>query len=251
MNKTAFVNGVLKNAARVNAYQPGMDGTGGLCDCIGLIMGGIRLAGGTWQGTHGSNYAARNEMRSLEKIPSAAVLQPGDLVYKVRRKGENGYALPASYHNHPDQRDYYHVGMVESADPLIILHCTGVPGGIRRDHALGNWQYYGVYRGIVQQEAGPEKNYRVIGGRLKMRTGPGTDYGEMALLPEGTDMAGIPLSSHPDWVQVTWQGKEGYCMARYLQETGRAETSLPDALEEVAALLDAAAALVKSLRKTG
>lgn len=29
------------------------------CDCIGLIIGGLKLSGVEWSGYHGSNFAAR------------------------------------------------------------------------------------------------------------------------------------------------------------------------------------------------
>lgn len=44
------------------SYQLGHDGSDGKCDCIGYIIGAIRRSGGSWKGTHGSNYSARNEM---------------------------------------------------------------------------------------------------------------------------------------------------------------------------------------------
>ena len=53
----------------------------GTCDCIGLIIGAIRRAGGSWTGTHGSNYAARSEMTGLRRITkSASGLSAGEAV---------------------------------------------------------------------------------------------------------------------------------------------------------------------------
>ena len=60
MTNEQFLEGIQKNIARVREYKLGMDGSGGQCDCIGLIIGAVRLMGGEWKGTHGSNYAARN-----------------------------------------------------------------------------------------------------------------------------------------------------------------------------------------------
>lgn len=75
----AFLEGVRQNAARVKKYLTGGDGSGGgQCDCIGLIIGAVRLAGGKWTGTHGSNYAARNEMRTLGRITEPFL---GEVVY--------------------------------------------------------------------------------------------------------------------------------------------------------------------------
>ena len=41
------------------AYKQPGDGSNGVCDCIGLIIGAIRRMGLKWTGIHGSNYAAR------------------------------------------------------------------------------------------------------------------------------------------------------------------------------------------------
>ena len=64
------------------SYQLGHDGSDGTCDCIGLIIGAIRRAGGKWTGTHGSNWAARNTMVSIGPVDEAPF--PGCLVYKRR-----------------------------------------------------------------------------------------------------------------------------------------------------------------------
>lgn len=141
--ESPFMTAIFENIARVKEYQLGCDGTDGECDCIGLIIGAVRLMGETWTGTHGSNYAARYHMAGFGPVTSAGALAVGNIVFKARRPVEAKYALPARYSNHPDQNDYYHVGVVTSIDPLEITHCTGVPGGIKRDTTLGAWKYYG------------------------------------------------------------------------------------------------------------
>ena len=72
-------------------YKSGGDGRAGECDCIGLIIGAIRRAGGEWRGTHGSNYAARNEMQSLESSPR---LEIGMAMYKYYAPGKRGGTCP-------------------------------------------------------------------------------------------------------------------------------------------------------------
>lgn len=59
-----FLDCVQKNINRVNEYRLGMDGRNGQCDCIGLIIGAVRLAGEEWKWTHGSNYSARHRTRN-------------------------------------------------------------------------------------------------------------------------------------------------------------------------------------------
>ena len=213
MTKQQFMDGLKKNIDRIREYQLGMDGTGGKCDCIGLIIGAIRLAGGKWTGTHGSNYAARNEMVFLRPIESADELEVNDIVYKALKPGDEDYALPSKYKGHPDQKDYYHVGVVTKVNPLQITHCTGVAGGIKRDTTLGKWGYVGRLNLTNDQiENGNDQiEYIVTGGRLKVRNSASTKANVVDYLEEGTLVKGTPYDN--DWVQVPG----GYSMAAFLK----------------------------------
>lgn len=143
-----FMECLFQNIDRTTQYVSGKDGTGGKCDCIGLIIGAIRLAGGSWTGTHGSNYAVRNEMRWMESIGSASDLAYGDIVYKAYAPGHSSWNLPSSYKYSDDQNDYYHVGVVTQVNPLRITHCTTVAGGIKVDTSLGAWKYRGLLKKV-------------------------------------------------------------------------------------------------------
>ena len=220
MRADTFVKYVRENVARINTYSLGGDGTGGKCDCIGLIIGAVRLAGEKWTGTHGSNYAARNEMRTLGGIPGVAALSVGDIVYKVKAPTEDGYALPTRYNGHPDKLDYYHVGVVTSINPFEITHCTGVKGGIKRDKSLGNWEYFGQLEKIDDEDRimGESKKYIVIGGRLKMRNAPNANGSIARYLPNGAVVIGRVLAEKKDWAYCTYDGDDGYCMTEFLEE---------------------------------
>ncbi|MBQ9944850.1 MAG: SH3 domain-containing protein [Clostridia bacterium] len=237
-----FLQGIQQNVSRIREYRLGMDGNGGQCDCIGLIIGAVRLMGGKWTGTHGSNWTARNGMKALRKIASAGELQPGELVFKVCKPGEDGYSLPDTYRQHPDQKDYYHVGVVTAVNPLEITHCTGVPGGIRKDHALGTWQYAGMYIGLTDKES--RNLYRVTGGRLKVRKGPGTSCAVIAHLPDGTPVKAAPVAGNDAWMQVEHEGVTGFSMARYLMPLHASG----DALERLCTLLGEAVHLAQQLK---
>ena len=99
---TAFLNAVRENVSRITHYEKGGDGKGGGCDCIGLIIGAVRLAGGTWNGTHGSNWAARNAMDELEYINDASEMFLGEIVYKAWTPDDDKYNLPSAYRDSPD-----------------------------------------------------------------------------------------------------------------------------------------------------
>lgn len=239
-----FLAAVRKNAARVNNYESGGDGTGGGCDCIGLIIGALRLCGESWKGTHGSNWAARNAMRHLARAEDAAELAPGDIVYKAREPGEAGYALPDRYATSTDRKDYYHVGVVTGIEPLEITHCTSVPGGIQRDSRQGKWQYAGRLEMVdlpeETEEAPMEGNYRVTGGALRMRKSPSKASAVLLSIPDGTAVTASESGTN-GWMEVIYGGKTGYCMEQYLQkigvETGEADGELADILAEISALV--------------
>lgn len=242
-----FVAAVKRNGARVTAYKQGESGDGGQCDCIGLIIGAISLCGGSWRGVHGTNYAARNEMRSLLRIGDASELALGDLVYKAREPGQSGYALPSRYAGSSDQKDYYHVGVVTGLEPLEITHCTSVPGGIRKDSRLGQWQFAGrlIMVGLPEtggkEEKDMELNYRVIGGSLNQRAEPSMDGRWLQSIPNGTRVH-AEKSADPAWLLVDYNGKSGYCKAAFLEAVqaalgdGQTGEALTITREELAAL---------------
>ena len=80
----AFLSEVAKIKSEAPTYREGGDGSDGTCDCIGLVIGAIRRAGGGWAGTHGSNYAARFAVDGLFRQVDAADLEPGWLVFKAQ-----------------------------------------------------------------------------------------------------------------------------------------------------------------------
>ncbi len=218
-------------------YGKGHVGDDGLCDCIGLIIGAIRRAGGSWPGTHGSNYAARNEMRELVAISGVAQLHPGWAVYKRWKPGEAKYALPAGYKTSSDQGDYYHVGVVISVAPLVIMHCTSWTAGgdkysgIKIDNALGAWKWGGRlkkvdYEGLEGGEKAMETLWvgKVTGGRLSLRVAADKDATRTAWIPDGTEVKVLDKAAPEGWVYVEYAGNQGYCMAQYLQNV----ESIPD-----------------------
>lgn len=220
---SAFAAGIDRNVARVTHYQLGGDGKDGGCDCIGLIIGAIRLEGGSWPWTHGSNYTARNRMREFRQIKSAKELKLYELVFKGRQPGEKGYNLPEKYKDSGDLTDYYHVGVVTSVNPLVIKHCTEVAGGIKTDNTLGQWKYAGwldqIKKEEDKQDDGGKKDmgqYKVVGGKLMLRKGPGTKYAVLKVIPNETVITATD-EEKDGWIQVDYDGTLGYCMAQFLE----------------------------------
>ena len=141
------------------SYRSGGSGTDGTCDCIGLIIGAIRRAGGSWPGIHGSNYAARKETDYLLPLSGTGDLKPGEIVFKAREPGKSGYSLPSRYkkggkYYNGDLRDYYHIGLVESAAPLRIRHMTSPRA--KMDRTLGKWAFHGKLKRTAFGNSSPE-----------------------------------------------------------------------------------------------
>ena len=216
----AFIAQVEAIAQASPVYRPGGDGSDGTCDCIGLVIGAIRRAGGAWTGTHGSNYAARYEMRELLPVTDAGELCLGDVVYKARTPGQAGYALPDKYSNDPDKRDYYHVGVVTAVKPLKITHCTSP--GIVRDTKLGKWTYRGRLKKVGYDSAeGVETMAQTAtvvadsGDDVKMRSTPSKTDGLYYKVPVGATVQVASVDG--EWAKVRYQDRTGYMMVEYLE----------------------------------
>ncbi len=220
ITRERFLEKVEEIAQSNPSYKEGRDGSDGACDCIGLIIGAIRRAGGSWTGIHGSNYSARYEMRELLPVMDAGELNPGDAVYKAKMPGEAGYALPERYKNDPDQRDYYHVGVVTAVEPLEITHCTGP--GIVRDTKLGRWTYRGRlekvdYDGteVVETMVQTATVVADSGDDVKMRSTPSQTDGLYWKVPVGDKVQVAYVEG--EWAKVRHQGRTGYMMVEYLE----------------------------------
>ena len=219
---SAFLQGVQDNAARIQAYELGHDGSDGKSDCIGLIIGALALAWFRWPGVHGSNWAARNAMDGLDHIPDATKMFLGEIVYKAKEPGEEGYKLPDRYKDSGDLRDYYHVGVVTSVQPLEITHCTSVAGGIKRDTALGAWRWGGKLKYVdYAEQEGPdmETPYTAIvtadsGRTVNLRAKPDMKSTIIARVAIGE--AVTVLDELGEWAKVSFSGKSGYMMDKYL-----------------------------------
>ena len=240
INNSDFLAKVREIDAQHPIYRSGGDGSDGTCDCIGLVIGAIRRAGGKWTGTHGSNYAARYEVDKLRRVSSAAQLQAGDMVLKKREPGEIGYSLPTAYANHPDQRDYYHAGVVLSTDPLDICHCTSPT--TKHDDALGKWAFAARLRRVDYTE-GEENEMDVLyraavataSGALNIRDAAGTGGTVLTKAPKG---ATLDVLAEGAWPRVRYGGIEGYASGAYLRRieedgTGAARLVLTDSAGNV------------------
>lgn len=210
-------------AAEEPVYQSGHDGHDGFCDCIGLIIGAIRRAGGQWRGLHGSNYAARTELREkIQPIAGTGELLPGDVVFKAYEPGQGGYNLPKRYEPggesyNGDLRDYYHIGIVESVYPLRIRHMTTPKA--KMDTSIGKWGWHGQLKKI-SYSGGEKKMEKVIisGGnpneQIRLRKAASTGSAILAEMPQGSEAELIEGGGA--WNQIVYSGITGYVMSVFV-----------------------------------
>lgn len=233
-------------ATKPLTYRLGGSGTDGTCDCIGLIIGAYELCGETWPGDHGSNYTARYAVTDLSPITSAGDLFPGMFVFKARLKGETNYSLPERYARHPDQLDYYHVGVVISVSPLLILHMSSP--GICRDTKLGKWKYsaclkYLDYSGnnLHQKGSDPAMSERTVtaasGSTVNLRKSASTSSSLITRVPIGNSVT--VLNDSGTWSKVMYQGKTGYIRNDFLTTASASDAPESETLESRVAALEA------------
>ena len=235
-----FLQCVQENAERIHAYELGHDGSDGKSDCIGLIIGALELAGGKWPGLHGSNWAARYAMAGLEHIADAGKMFLGEIVYKAKEPGEDGYDLPDRYKDGGDLKDYYHVGVVTGVEPLEITHCTsrnGV-GGVYVDNAMGAWRWGGKLKYVDYSEDWEEDEpmkerwamvYAASDRTVNMRAKPDRNSTIIARVPIGEKVRVLEeYAGDGAWDKVSWGGKTGYMMADYLTVQDEPEENADD-----------------------
>lgn len=220
MTTEAFLASVRTLAAEKPVYRTGGTGADGTCDCVGLVMGAVSRLQPVRYPLHSSNYFARRETDALTPL-AAAQLQPGMLLYKARQ--DNGslharYRQGGQYHN-GDPLDYYHMGVLLTAEPICIVHCTSGGGvnGIAYDTALDGWTHAGRLRTLDSSEeaaAGTAAVCTPDGKPLKLRPTPDTAKPYIAKLPHGDTVT--LLAEADGWAKVRWQQHTGYCMSRYL-----------------------------------
>lgn len=229
---SAFLAAVDAIAAERPTYRLGGKAEDGTCDCIGLIIGALNRCGIKWPGIHGSNWAARNAMAWLLPVSDASDLTVGDIVYKARRPGETGYALPERYAKDPDRSDYYHVGVVRSVEPLRIVHCTS-PGGVVVDTKIGRWTYHGGLSLISDAtDTGEEETVMrtavVVaesGSTVNLRREPSGAL--IARIPVGT-VVEVVASNGAQWAYVSVDGKNGWMDTSFLRMQEDADAGEPD-----------------------
>lgn len=230
---------VLDIESEQPVYRTGGTGENGTCDCIGAVMGGMYRLGRAEYPLHSSNYFARYQTDELREIGSAETLLPGEVVYKSKDDPSELHAryLPGGTRCTGDTRNYYHAGMVVSASPLIIVHCTSSGGvnGFTRDERLGGWRWAGRVRGVSYEEDEEMNETAVVtvtsGTTVNLRIRPSQQSRRVAKVHAGTQ---VTITEQADgWAKViTPQGEKGYMMTQFLKTADETIDARLSKLEE-------------------
>ena len=230
----SLLNTFLSKIQLIKELQPryvsGGSGTNGTCDCVGLVIGALRRSGIKYSGIHGSNWFARKEVKGLSKVNSVEDLKVGDAVFQTYEPGEAGYALPGRYkkggaYYNGDTRDYMHIGIVTSLNPLRITHMW--KPSVKDDTTLQWWTYKGWITKLGAEPTDtkiepntPTNNCRAkvtapSGRTVNLRQTPSLKGRLLAQIRIGTEVE--ILVPGETWAQIKWNNRTGYMMAKFLE----------------------------------
>lgn len=202
------------------------------CDCIGMPKYSLRMNGVTFS-TTGTNDTFRTKVDNIRSISSASVLKKGDVVFKARKPGENGYGLPEKYKKggsgyNGDLTDYTHIGVVKSVNPLLIIHMTSptaktdtsIGSGISRWRFAANLKSQYITYPSSEPEPSPVKQTAIVtassGLWVKMRATPSTTCRLYDEVPVGATVQVV--GTFGDWTQINYGRRKGwYMMSKFLK----------------------------------
>lgn len=214
------------------------------CDCIGMVKYGLRKNGVTLT-TSGTNWTMRNQVKNIRHITGASVLKFGDVVFKAREPGSEGYALPSKYKHggsayNGDLRDYCHIGVVKSVSPLRIIHMTGPTA--KTDTTIGKWKFAADLKESYISDGGtptpvptpepeptpeptptPGHDKAIVvadsGRYVKMRANPSTGCRLYDDVPIGAEVTIV--ANGYDWTKINYGKRKGwYMMTKFLDVVG-------------------------------
>lgn len=218
----------------------------GVVDCSGAFVYAYRKFGKSIY--HGSNRIARKYVVELLPITEA---RPGMAAFKLRKPGEEYYALPQGYMSggpqyNGDLNDYHHIGLVDE-DPAYVLNAKSTAEGFRRNRIADGWDCVARLTDVEYEEADMETYEALVvaesGSNVRMRKMPTTDSATVAKVPIGETVS--VRESAQGWAQIEWNGKIGYMMTKFLQKVE--DDTPPMSIETRVALLEEIVAELQSV----
>ena len=206
------------------AYEAGAEEEGKV-DCSGAFVYAYRQHGKSI--AHGSNRIARVYVANILPIKYA---KPGMAAFKALEPWEEGYELPDDYkpgnaYYNGDTNDYYHIGLV-GAGGDTVLNAKGTAYGFVESLISEGWDYAAYLLDVdYGEEPQPEPEptadeYRVVGGRLNLRSKPEKKAPAIRSLADGEIVRRIADAG--EWMKVKAGRETGYAMKQYLEPVGGA-----------------------------
>jgi hypothetical protein len=214
------------SAANIKKYCPRLNGSANSCqgcknwdevtgagkqayDCAQLVryamqQAGIKMVSGATSQWNKTDWAQQGEMDTL----------PQDrLCILYRYDGANVFG---------------HTGIYLGNG--WFQHAKGHRDGVKVEKMEdGRWTHWGIPVGLYEESEpeteGKTEMYEVTGKNLALRKGMSKNAAVLLRIPTGTLVEGVQTVS--DWVQVTYEGQTGYCMAEYLRNV-----TPPDAADD-------------------
>lgn len=249
---------LITHFQRMNAehwpYEWGADREG-CVDCSGAFVYAYKLEGESIY--HGSNRIARKYVAKILPISEA---RPGMAAFKLRKPGEEYYALPQGYMSgganyNGDLNDYHHIGLIDE-DPAYVLNAKSTKEGFKRSPISEGWDAVAYLNDVLYEEGGGQMTIGIYtvtaesGGTVRMRKLPTTDSDSIAKVPVGTDVE--VLEGADGWAKINHNGQNGYMMDRFLVPKVEPEKPVaPDAMVTISLPALVADALLKALENAG
>ena len=200
--------------------SPGTNDRNGI-DCSGLFVKIYRDQKASIY--HGSNKIFRKYCAETGKLNHESQLIPGMAVFKWQDRQPKNYK--------DNLGDFHHIGLVVSANPLKIIHASSVAGQVTTDFKLGKWAYWGKLKDVdYSSEKGVDIMNAIVfaesGSSVKMRAAPKTSSSNYIEIPVGESVT--VLQKGDAWSQISYAGKSGYMMTKFLKFDGDAEGVIGD-----------------------
>ena len=237
---SAFVRKVEEIAARDLKYRIGGVGKDGTCDCIGLIMGAMVELGHEKYDLHSTNYFARYQVDIMRRV--GGPVWAGEIVFRSRTSTDKlnaRYQAGGRYYT-GTLIDYYHVGVILSVDPLVIVECTEYDGhsGILQTTSIDRWEWvaqlqdvdYGGFEetnedGGIERMKAMQAQYQALvttnKSPLNVRewAKTGTVLGDV---PKGR-MVDVLIDDGDGWPLIRYNELVGYASGDYLTPVPKTE----------------------------
>lgn len=203
-------------------------------DCSGAFVDAYRKHGMSIY--HGSNRIAREYVVEIVPISEA---KAGYAAFKIRKPGEEGYALPSEYKKggsryNGDVNDYYHIGLIDE-DGKNVINAQSTSKGFTKTN-LSLWHcaaklkaasYEGnidegsdasmneepLYRAVVSVEGNPFP--------VKMRANPSQNSKVLCEVPQKAEVEVMDVLD--GWSAIVYHGQNGYMMTKFLIPIGTDE----------------------------